>query len=131
MRIRGTDRKAVAALVAASPAVNEYARLYPSAKQRAVDIVTGLSADYEAQGMSILIETTDTQEVRLERLRAHYDLTLSEAALALHIADGGKMVGYVEVRGITRNTARNQLQQVFDKTGARRQAELVRLLADF
>lgn len=131
MRIKASDRKAVQAIVDRSPVLNDYARLYPSAKRRAVDIVTGLAADYEAQGMSMLIETADPPEARIDNLRAHFDLTASEAALALHIAQGGNLAGYAEARGISRNTARNQLQVVFDKTGARRQAELVKLLADF
>ena len=131
MRIKGTDRKAVEALVAASPVVTDYARLYPSATRRSVDIVTGIAADYEAEGISVVFEISDDKGQRIERLRAHFGLTPSEAALALHIADGGDIAGYAEVRRITRNTARNQLQAVFDKTNARRQAELVKLLADF
>lgn len=131
MRFKGTDRKAVEAHVAKSKVVTDYARLYPAATQRTVDIVTGIAADYEAEGVSVVFEVHDAPEERIERLRTAFGLTASEAALALHIADGGDVGSYAEAKGITRNTVRNQLQAVFDKTGARRQAELVKLLADF
>lgn len=131
MRFKGTDRKAVEKYVAGSKPLADYAQLYPSATRRAVDIVTGFSADYEAEGLSVIFEIPDAPADRIERIQGAFGLTVSEAQLALHIADGGDIGSYAAARGITRNTARNQLQAVFDKTEARRQAELVKLLADF
>jgi DNA-binding CsgD family transcriptional regulator len=131
MRIKGTDRKAVEAMVASSDIVADYARLYPDTKRRAVEIVTGLAGDYAEMGIELVIEVPEDKAKRVERLGQHYDLTASEALLALHIADGGDTGGYAAARQVSRNTVRNQLQAVFDKTGTRRQAELVRLLADF
>lgn len=130
MRFKGTDRKALAAHVTQSPVIADYARLYPDAARRTIDVVAGLSADYEAQGMSVLIEVADAPAARTERLRDRYGLTESEARLAAHIADGGSLPDYAAARGISRNTARNQLQQVFEKTDTQRQAQLVKLLAD-
>jgi DNA-binding CsgD family transcriptional regulator len=131
MRFKGTDRKAVEKLVAQSKTVTDYARLYPSALRRTADIVTGIAADYEADGISVIFEVQDAPAERMERLQTAFALTASEAQLALHIADGGDLGSYAAAKGVTRNTARNQLQAVFDKTEARRQAELVKLLADF
>lgn len=131
MRIKGTDRKAVEAMVAGSDIVADYARLYPDTKRRAVDIVTGVAGDYAEMGMELVFEITEDNAARLDRLGRLYDLTASEALLALHIADGGDTGGYAAARRVSRHTVRNQLQAVFDKTGTRRQAELVRLLADF
>lgn len=131
MRFKGTDRKAVADHVATSKVVTDYARLYPSAPQRTAEIVAAIAADYEASGVSLIFEVPDAPAKRIERLRSEFGLTGSEATLALHIADGGDMGSYAEARGISRNTVRNQLQMVFEKTGTRRQAELVRLLADY
>lgn len=131
MRIKGTDRKAVEAMVAGSDILADYARLYPDAKRRAVEIVTGVSGDYAEMGIELVIEVTEDKAARMERLGRLYELTASEALLALHIADGGDTGGYAAARQISRHTVRNQLQAVFDKTGTRRQAELVRLLADF
>lgn len=131
MRIKGTDRKAVEAMVSDSEVLADYARLYPDAKRRVVEIVTGVAGDYAEMGVALVLEVAETTAARMERLGKSYDLTASEALLALHIADGGDTAGYAAARGISRNTVRNQLQAVFDKTGTRRQAELVRLLADF
>lgn len=131
MRFKGTDKKAVARHVASSKVVADYARLYPSAPQRTVEIVTAIAADYETEGVTLIFEVPDAPAERIERVRSAFGLTPSEATLALHLADGGDMGGYAATRGISRNTARNQLQMVFDKTGGRRQAELVKLLADF
>ena len=131
MRIKGTDRKAVEAMVAGSEIVADYARLYPDAKRRAVEVVTGLAGDYAEMGIELVIEVPEDIATRMERLGRLYDLTASEALLALHIAGGGDTRGFAAARHLSRNTVRNQLQAVFDKTGTRRQAELVRLLADF
>ena len=131
MRIKGTDSKAVQAMVAASDQLADYGRLYPQTAQRAVEIITGMARDYAAMGIDLTIDIPDDERARGERLVACYGLTRSETLLALHIGGGGSLTGYAAARSVTRNTARNQLQQVFDKTGVRRQAELVRLLADF
>ena len=131
MRIKGTDRKAVEAMVAGSDFLGDYARLYPDTRRRAVEIVTDVAGDYAEMGVELVFEVTEDQAARLERLARLYDLTASEALLALHIADGGDTAGYAAARRVTRNTVRNQLQAVFEKTCTRRQAELVRLLADF
>ncbi len=131
MRFKGTDKKAVAEHVANSKVVADYARLYPSAPQRTVEIVTAIAADYEADGVTLIFELPDTPGERIERIRVAFGLTPSEATLALYLADGGNIGEYAEARGISRNTARNQLQVVFEKTGARRQAELVKMLTDF
>ncbi len=131
MRIKGTDRKAVEAMVARSDNLTDYARLYPDTKRRAVDIVTGVARDYADMGMGLVIEVCEDAAARIARLGEAYELTASEAMLALHIADGGDTGGYATARGVSRNTVRNQLQAVFDKTATRRQAELVKLLVDF
>lgn len=131
MRFKGTDRKAVEKHVAASAVVTDYARLYPSALRRTVDIVTGMAADYAAEGVTLIFDVPDAPSARAERLQAQFGLTATEAQLALHIADGGDLGGYAAARGVSRNTARNQLQTVFEKAGVRRQAELVKLLTDF
>lgn len=65
-----------------------------------------------------------------QRLRQRYGLTPAEASLAWEIVrSGGRKTAAVQ-RGISVATARTQLTAIFDKTGVRRQAELVRLLLD-
>ena len=58
-----------------------------------------------------------------------FGLTVAESQLAEQLATGAELNTAAEHLGISRNTARNHLQQVFAKTGTRRQGEfLVRIL---
>jgi DNA-binding CsgD family transcriptional regulator len=57
-----------------------------------------------------------------------YGLTPSEARLACSIASGESLESYATAREISVSTARWTLKQVLAKTGARRQADLVRLV---
>lgn len=78
-----------------------------------------------------LVFVTD-RDARLEqqtrRLRHRYGLTAAEGALAWEIARTGGRQSAAASRGVSVATARSQLSSIFDKTGVRRQAELVRLL---
>ena len=58
--------------------------------------------------------------------RAH-GLTVAETALLAALIDGATLIEFAERRGISVHTARNQLKSVFQKTGTRRQTELLRL----
>ena len=62
-------------------------------------------------------------------LRTGYGLTTAEAELALALAGGDSLRLVAGRRGVSINTVRNQLSAVFDKTGQRRQQDLVRLIA--
>lgn len=55
-----------------------------------------------------------------------FGLTRAEATLAIRLADGETVTEAAEGLGISRNTARVQLNAIFQKTGAVRQSELVR-----
>jgi len=61
-------------------------------------------------------------------LRTLYSLTPAEAELARLLASDHTLSEVAAIRGVKLNTARTQLKQVFAKTGARRQSELVRLV---
>lgn len=63
-----------------------------------------------------------------ELLRHLYGLTPAESQVVLAIARGETLKRYAERRGISRHTAANQLQRAFEKTGLRRQSDLVRWL---
>jgi len=57
-----------------------------------------------------------------------YDLTPAEERLALRLASGETLAVSAAQLGIRPSTARGALRSVFEKTGTRRQAELVRLV---
>jgi DNA-binding CsgD family transcriptional regulator len=83
--------------------------------QRAVAIV--LVSDPESQ-----------MQARVESLRDRFGFTRAEATFALEIIKGDGRQATADRLGISLATARSHLSSIFDKTGSRRQAELVRLL---
>jgi DNA-binding CsgD family transcriptional regulator len=63
-----------------------------------------------------------------EVLRSLYSLTEAETELVELLCAGHSLEEAAERRGVTMNTARSQLKQVFAKTNTSRQSELVRLV---
>jgi len=66
--------------------------------------------------------------VRRQRLREDFGLTPAEAAVAVEVLKADGLREAAGRLGISLATARTHLAHVFDKTGTRRQAELVGLL---
>jgi DNA-binding CsgD family transcriptional regulator len=60
-------------------------------------------------------------------LEAHLGLSPAEARLTLTLARGASVAEAAKTLGVTEHTARTQLKRALARTGARRQAELVRL----
>lgn len=70
--------------------------------------------------------TRDDAAATISRL---FRLSSAERNLVAALSDGSSLIEASDKLGITRNTARNQLQSIYGKTGTRRQQELlVRLL---
>ena len=61
-------------------------------------------------------------------LQDHFDLSQSEAHLARHLTMSGSLDDTVQHLGITKNTAKTHLRRIYDKTGARTQLQLARLV---
>ncbi|WP_143201906.1 helix-turn-helix transcriptional regulator [Bradyrhizobium sp. NAS96.2] len=77
----------------------------------------------------VLITDPETEmQARLDGLQQRFGLTPAEAAFALEIIKGDGRQAAADRLGITVGTARTHLSSIFDKTGSKRQAELVRLL---
>ncbi|MEH6549638.1 MAG: hypothetical protein V7744_06600 [Pseudomonadales bacterium] len=66
-----------------------------------------------------------TRETFVSKL---FGLTLSEANLAILLADGMTLAEAAKKLNVTENTTRTVSKRIFSKTGVRRQAELVRLI---
>ncbi len=62
-------------------------------------------------------------------LRSAYQLTVSEARVAVLAASGNSAPDAAAALGVSANTVRTHLARVFDKTGARSQRALAQLLA--
>jgi DNA-binding CsgD family transcriptional regulator len=79
----------------------------------------------------VLLRFADPASVPLpgpRMLQDQFGFTPAEAALAADILAGNDLAASATRRRITRNTARVHLRRLFEKTGTRRQAELMRLL---
>jgi DNA-binding CsgD family transcriptional regulator len=62
------------------------------------------------------------------QLREKFRMTPAEANFAVEILRGDGIQAAADRLSISRGTARTHLSRIFDKTGTRRQAELVRAL---
>jgi DNA-binding CsgD family transcriptional regulator len=77
----------------------------------------------------VLVSDPETEmQARVESLRHRFGFTPAEATFALEIIKGDGRQATADRLGITVGTARSHLSKIFDKTGVRHQAELVRLL---
>lgn len=65
---------------------------------------------------------------QVEAAMEQFGLTGSEARLALHLAEGHSLQEAGTLLHLTRETARNYSKRIYEKTGSRGQADLVRLL---
>ncbi|WP_298256811.1 hypothetical protein [Bradyrhizobium sp.] len=61
----------------------------------------------------------------------HFDLTPAQVALANELLQGGGLAAVARRLGISHATARTHLIHIFQKTGVRRQAELVSLVLEW
>jgi DNA-binding CsgD family transcriptional regulator len=63
-----------------------------------------------------------------QQLQLQFGLTPAEAQLACEIVKGEGLITCAKNMGISRATASTHLQRIFEKTGTRRQAQLVRVI---
>lgn len=85
----------------------------------------------DAADVRIVIVLKPAWEERRQRLRAaetRFALTPAEARMLATLFEGCSVPEAAERLGVARTTARTHLQRMFDKTGVRRQADLLRLV---
>jgi len=63
-----------------------------------------------------------------DQLRCQFGLTRAEAQLTLHLVTGETLRSAAAKFNISYQTARTHLRNIFNKTGARRQAQLVTVI---
>lgn len=90
----------------------------------ALDIFT------RAYALLIVTPVTARRAPPVELLRSLFDLTPSEARVARAIATGDSLDDIAADGHVSRNTVRTQLQQVLEKLGCSRQAEVTALLSN-
>ena len=80
-------------------------------------------------GVLVLTPVALPQAPSVELIESLFDLSPAEARIARHLA-GGCTVGEIAASdGVSSNTVRTQVRGVLEKTGCRRQTEVVALLA--
>lgn len=91
---------------------------------------TGNPHALPAAAMVLFRDPGAGKAVRAESLRRRFALTPAEAALAIEMLEGDGRAAAAARCGISINTARTHLTRIFEKTGVKRQAELIRVLMD-
>jgi DNA-binding CsgD family transcriptional regulator len=109
--------------------VGDYARTYPDMPDRLRGAVDWLDKNLHRAGFAFMLERLDARAAEIQDAWVrNYALTPAEVRLTVHLVNGGTIASYAKAHGLSRNTARNQLQSAYCKTGTHRQAELVALL---
>jgi DNA-binding CsgD family transcriptional regulator len=83
-----------------------------------------------AHALLVVTPVTARKAPPVELLRSLFDLTVAEARVARGLAVGQSLDDLADSGGVSRNTVRTQLQQVLEKTGCTRQAEVTALLSN-
>jgi DNA-binding CsgD family transcriptional regulator len=137
------DNRRLQRLIAASlaltkrrkPAIAEaMAVTRPSGRTRLGLVVRAIPHNPWAEGkhrptVAVMIRDPERKaEGSQEILRALYELTPAESALALKLANGMTLDEASDILDIRKNTARAHLRSIFSKTGVTRQTMLVRLI---
>ncbi len=113
----------------ATPLSAEYARTYPDMPDRLRGVVDWLDKNLRGAGFGFMLERVDARVAEIQDAWVRkYALTPAEMRLTAHLVNGGTIASYAKAHGLSRHTARNQLQSAYCKTGTHRQAELVSLL---
>jgi DNA-binding CsgD family transcriptional regulator len=100
----------------------------PLPQHREIAGVTTIALRLAACALVVYGSGSPVPAVGPQLLRHVYGLTPAEVQVVLALSEGETINRYVERRGISRNTAVTQLKRAFDKTGMRRQSDLVRWL---
>jgi len=106
----------------------------PSGKAPYAVVVSPVARQYPllaAMRPAVCVVITDParqQTLPNQSLRALFSLTEAEARLAVLLAEGEELRAAAKKLKITYGTARARLIQIFQKTGTRRQSELMRLV---
>jgi DNA-binding CsgD family transcriptional regulator len=80
------------------------------------------------RAIAFLTDPAEPVQVDEQILHRLYGLTHAECRLAEAVCAGESLPAVAARLGVSENTAKTQLQSVFDKTGTHRQAQLVKLI---
>jgi len=81
-------------------------------------------------GVLLLTPVTLRTAPSVDLVQSLFDLTPAEARVARSLAAGNTVEDIASSAGVSRTTVRTQVRGVLEKTGCRRQAEVVALLSN-
>ena len=85
--------------------------------------------DYEGAKVAVFLSDPNMQQpISIDNLVSVYNLTPSEAQVAISLANGHSIDEIANQSSHSTHTIRSQLKSVFRKTGVSRQSELIKLL---
>lgn len=117
-------------MVERSVELKRFRKAYPGSAERFREIAEAAPDELKAT-LTHVVELMDMPEIdEHPEVAQFFGFTAAEAKLATFLMSGGSLSTYAQENDLSRNTARNQLQMIFQKTHVRRQAELVALLRD-
>lgn len=88
----------------------------------------GILSDVQPSAIAIINNPEWMAQIPSYVLQERHGLTSAEAPLAAELATGSSLKQASEKFGVSRDTVRTQLKQIFTKTNTHRQSDLVRLL---
>jgi len=109
------------ALRGGAPTAAMVAHMIPI-RRTAHDIFVGCA------GVLVLTPVTRPQGPPVELLQSLFDLSVAEARVARHLAGGATVEEIASRSGVAKSTIRTQVRGVLEKTGCRRQSEVVALM---
>ncbi len=108
--------------------LKEYATLYPSVIPR-LEKAAKAGNPHVARAVRAYADASVASETsHIARCRSRFNLTETQARLAIFLAEGGTVAEYAAAMNVSVETVRSHLKAVFAKTGAKRQAELAILM---
>jgi DNA-binding CsgD family transcriptional regulator len=81
----------------------------------------------QSVGVLILMPTKTPQAPSVELVQSPFDLTAAEARVARSLASGQTVDEIASEKGVSSHTVRTQVRGVLEKTGSRRQADVIAL----
>lgn len=81
------------------------------------------------QCLVMLRDPSKERATQIGDVTRHFGLTKAEQGLLDILVQGASLSDAAQMLGVARSTARTHLQRLFDKTGKRRQVDLLRMVA--
>lgn len=97
----------------------------PDQLARLQEVFAALDPALHDQIMRRTDQHIDQKQSRIRAFAEHYDLTAAELDLLTNLCSGLNTRQHAQVRNISKHTVRTHMQRLREKTGAKREAEVI------